>query len=61
MLENSPGIKYALTTDTNSDPDSVLLMLAIPGKATCEFQVPRDSYDAFLLLDLIEWHGGTVH
>ena len=59
MLEKSPGIKYALITDTDSDP--VLLTLAIRGKATCEFQIPRDRYDGFLLLDLIERHGETVH
>ncbi len=39
----------------------VLKALAIRGKATCEFQIPRDRYDGFLLLDLIERHGGTIH
>ncbi len=61
MLENSPGIKYALTTDTNSDPDSVLPMLAIRGKASCALQIPRDLYDAILLLDLIGRHGRSIH
>ena len=60
MLEKSPGIKYALITDTDSDPDSVLLTLAIRGKATCELQIPRDRYDGFLLLNLNERHK-TVH
>ena len=61
MLEKSPGIKYALITDVDSDPDSVLLTLAIRGKATCEFQIPRDRYDGFLLLDLSERHRATHH
>ena len=61
MLEKSPGIKYALITDTDSDPDSVLLTLAIRGKATCEFQIPRDKYDGVLLLELLERHGEIVH
>ncbi len=58
MLEKSPGIKYALT-DTDGDP--VLLTLAIRGKATCGFQIPRDRYDGILLLDLVDRHGGTIH
>ena len=58
MLDKSPDIKYALT-DTGSDP--VLLTLAIRGKATCEFQIPRDKYDGVLLLELLERHGGTIH
>ncbi len=32
-----------------------------PELATCEFHIPRDRYDPFLLLDLIERHGATVH
>ena len=40
MLENSPGIKYALTIDTNSDPDSVLLMLAIRRKRSSKYSEP---------------------
>jgi hypothetical protein len=45
----------------------VLLALAIrralpDGSAvTCELRVPRDKYDPWLLLELIERHGGTVH
>ena len=61
MLDKSPGIKYALIDDTDADPDSILLTLAVRGKATCEFQIPRDRYDGFLLLDLLQRHSGTVH
>jgi hypothetical protein len=29
--------------------------------AECEFRIPREKFDPFLLLKLIEEHGGTVH
>ena len=61
MLAERPGIRYAVLTDVESDPEAVLLTLAIRGRATCEFRIPRDRYDPFLLLDLIERHSGTVH
>ena len=31
------------------------------GTVTCELAIPRAKYDPFLLLDLIERHGGTIH
>jgi len=61
MLEAHPGTRYALVTDTETDPQAAILTLAIRGQATCELRIPRDRYDPFLLLDLIERHGDTVH
>ena len=61
MLDENPGVRYAALTDTRADPDAVLLTLAIRGRATCELRIPKAKYDPFLLLDLIERHGGTVH
>ena len=61
MLSKNPAARYAILTDTESDPEAVLLTLAIRGKATCELRIPREKYDPFLLLELIERHGGTVH
>lgn len=61
MLAERPGIRYAVLTDTEADPEAVLLSLAIRGRATCELRIPRDRCDPFLLFDLIERHGGTVH
>ncbi len=61
MLAERPGIRYAALTDTEADPEAVILTLAIRGRATCELCIPRDKYDPWLLLDLIERHGGTVH
>ena len=59
MLAEQPGIKYAVVTDTRADP--VILALAIRGQATCELRIPRDKYDGFLLLDLLDRYGGTIH
>ena len=61
MLAENRGITYAALTDSKSDPHAVLLTLAIRGRATCEMRIPRDKYDPFLLLTLIERHGATVH
>ena len=61
MLRESPTVRYAVVTDTDSDPDAVIVTLAVRGRASCELLIPRDRYDGVLLLDLIERHSGTVH
>ena len=61
MLSQNQGVTYAVLTDLDSDPETVLVTLAIRGRATCELRIPREKYDPFLLLALIERHGGTVH
>ena len=60
-LEDNPEAPYAVVTDSEADPQAVILALAIRGRATCELRIPRDRYDPFLLLDLIERHCGTIH
>jgi hypothetical protein len=67
MLAEQPGIRYAVLTDTEVDPDAVILALAIRGAThegsivTCELRVPREKYDPFLLLDLVQKHCASVH
>ena len=67
MLAERPDIRYALITDARAEREAVILALATRGAmrdgsiVTCELRVPRAKYDPFLLLDLIERHGGTVH
>lgn len=61
MLDENPAARYAVLTHDTGDAEAVILTLAIRGRATCELRIPRDRYDPFLLLDLIERHGGTVH
>ena len=60
MLSEQPGIKYAVVVD-DPDTDPVILALAIRGRATFELRIPREKYDTFLLITLIDRHGGTVH
>ena len=61
MLAERPGLQYALATNTEADPEAVLVALAIRGKATCELRIPRDRYAPFLLLELLDKHGATLH
>lgn len=61
MLAQHPTTRYAVITDTESEPGVVILALAVRDVATCELRIPRDKYDGVLLLDLIERCGATVH
>jgi hypothetical protein len=61
MLRERPTVRYVVVTDTESDPDAVIVALAIRERATCELLIPRDRYDGVLLLELIDRHSGTVH
>ena len=61
MLSQNPSVTYAALTDLDADPEAALLTLAIRGRATCELRIPREKYDSFLLLDLLDRHGATVH
>ena len=56
MLRDSPTIRYAAVTDTGSDPDAVIVALAIRGRASCELLVPRAKWDGVLFLDLLDKH-----
>ena len=60
MLAEQPGIRYAVVVD-NPDADPVIVALAIREVGTCEIAIPAASYDAFVLLAIIEWYGGTLH
>lgn len=61
MLAARPGVRYTMLTDIEADPEAVILILAIRGVGTCELRIPRDRYDPWLLLDLVEKYGGSVH
>ena len=59
-LTEQPGMRYALMVgDQNADP--VLLTIGIRDVATFDLAIPAAKFDPFLLLDLIERHGATVH
>lgn len=56
MLEAAPGTQRAIYADTDSDPHNVILTVAVrhPIGATCEMLIPKEKYDAWRLLELIE-------
>ena len=43
------------------DTDPVILALAIRGRVIRELRIPREKYEPFLLMTLIDRHGGTIH
>jgi hypothetical protein len=61
MLRDNPTITYAAVTDATSDPEAVIVALAIRGRASCELLVPREKWDGMLFIDLLDKHFGTVH
>jgi TubC N-terminal docking domain len=54
MLDNNPGIKRAILTDTEADPESVIVTIGLRDQATAELAIPKARYDPFLILRLVE-------
>lgn len=56
MLEAAPDTQRAIYTDTDSDPQNVILAIAVryPAGATCEMLIDKTKYDPWRLLELIE-------
>ena len=62
MLEAAPETKRAVFADDTSDPDNVILTVAVRAcQQTCELLIPKAKYDPWRLLELIERHGQTTH
>lgn len=67
MLAERPGIRYALVSDPDDPAYPELVVLAVGLRKedgatyTFEMLVPHDRYDPFLLMELVERHGGTLH
>lgn len=53
MLAENPDSQRAIITDLDSDPDNVILTIAIRNQYTFEMQIPKDKYDAFAILEMI--------
>lgn len=53
MLADNPTIQRAFITDIDSDPDSVILTMAIRGIANFEMIIPKHRYDGLALLEMI--------
>lgn len=56
QLESDHGLRYAMETHDNAEPEAVILTLAIRGKGACELRIPKSRYDGIALLELIEKH-----
>lgn len=57
MLKDDPGLRRAVLADTTSDPEHVLITVAIRDVGVGDLLVPRSKYDPWLFIEAIERHG----
>ncbi|MEP6605674.1 MAG: hypothetical protein ABJA60_06105 [Nitrosospira sp.] len=57
MLESDPELRRAFYADAESDPENVILTVAIRHIATCEMLIPKANYDPWQLLALVDKAG----
>ncbi len=61
-LNADPNLERAILTDTDSDPQFVILSIAVRScNQTCEMQIDKATYDPWALLELIETCGTMTH
>jgi hypothetical protein len=53
-FELDPTLLRAVVTDTDSNPDAAIVVVAVRGVGVGEILVPRDKYDGISLLAMIE-------
>jgi len=58
LLQANPDVPRALYTDTESDPNNVILAIAVRHVAVTEMTVPRVKYDPWKLITILD---GEVH
>lgn len=54
ILAENPGTQRAFVTDTECDPDNVILTIAIRDQYSFEMTISNDKYDAFVILEIIQ-------
>jgi hypothetical protein len=59
MLAQEPKLQRAIVTDTEAEPDALIVTLGIQDKATCELRIPNARYDPTAILKLIEAQTGA--
>lgn len=61
-LEHDPALRFAVEV-ANGDSDPVVLAVAIRDAGTCELLIPKDRYDPFAIIALIEanFGGADLH
>lgn len=60
MLEAEPKIRFALLTDNHSHKKYMIVSIAIRGLAAFEMAMPREKFDAWDMIQIINRHGGGV-
>jgi hypothetical protein len=61
LLEAHPLAKRAVHPDKESDPDNVILCVAVRNVATVEMLIPKAKYDPLRLLELLDGIDETSH
>jgi hypothetical protein len=61
ILDAEPETQRGIYTDTRSDPDFVILAVAIRNVGTCELAIPRGKYDPMLFLRTLEQLALVTH
>ena len=56
MAEDDQCRKYHWFTDDKAHPDCVILVFAIRDVGTGELNIPREKYDPFLLMEILDKH-----
>jgi hypothetical protein len=59
MLSERPGVRYAVLTDAEAEPEAIVVVLAIRDVGTLELRIARKKWDGVLFLERLERH--TVH
>ncbi len=54
MAEDDQPRKYYWVTDDKAHPEFVFLTLAIRDIGTCEMSMPKEKYDPFLLMEILD-------
>ena len=56
MDEDDSDRIYYWLTDSESDPHNVILAIGIRDVGTCEMSIPKEKYDPFLLMEILDRH-----
>ena len=54
LAEDDQPRKYYWATDDKAHPEFVFLTLAIRDVGTCEMSIPKEKYDPFLLMEILD-------
>jgi hypothetical protein len=58
FLDANPNVHRAVRTDVNAEPGKVVVTIGLRGVGTGEVEIPAESYDAGVLMTLLDTHAG---